>query len=83
MYTVYVLQSTDGKLYKGCTGNLAQRLQDHKRGRTITTSRLKGLRVVYTEEYPDWASARQREKYLKSAAGRRFLKDKCSGSSTG
>jgi len=32
------------------------------------------LKVVYQEEAPDIASARMRERYLKSAAGRKFLK---------
>jgi hypothetical protein len=29
--------------------------------------------MIYTEEHPDWQSARTREKYLKSAAGKRWL----------
>ena len=34
------------------------------------------LKVVYTEEYDILEQARKRELYLKSAAGRRFLKNK-------
>ncbi len=30
--------------------------------------------IVYTEEYAEFGPARAREKYFKSAAGRRFLK---------
>lgn len=76
MYKVYVLMDEDKKLYKGMTGNLKQRLRDHNRGHTKTTSKLKNLKLVYTEEFPDRESARKREIYLKTAAGRRFLKDK-------
>ena len=32
--------------------------------------------VIYTEEYDSLEEARRREKYLKSAAGRRFIKKK-------
>ena len=73
MYTVYVIQDSFGKLYKGFTNNLKRRLREHNAGHTITTSRMKDLKVVYTEEYDSFDKARVRELYLKSAAGRRFL----------
>jgi len=75
-YTAYVLQDEDGKLYKGMTSNMVQRLRDHKSGHTITTSRMKGLTVAYTEEFDSFELARKRELYFKSAAGRRFLATK-------
>lgn len=79
MYTVYILKDESEKLYKGITNNLKRRLNEHKSGKTITTSRMKNLIVVYTEEYEDFEIARKRELYFKSAAGRRFLKKKMSG----
>ncbi len=75
MYTVYVLQDRNGKLYKGMTNDLARRLSEHNNGRTKTTSVMIDLRVVYAEKADDRTSARKRELYLKSAAGRRFLKN--------
>ena len=78
MYTVYVLQDDKNKLYKGLTVNLKRRLQEHKSGKTLTTRRMDDLKVVYTEVHPDFEVARKRELYLKSAAGRRFLKSKIS-----
>jgi putative endonuclease len=74
MYTVYVLKSKDGKLYKGFTNNIDRRIREHRSGHTQTTSRMLGLEIIYKEEYDDFATARKRELYLKSAAGRRFLK---------
>ncbi len=74
VYTVYVLRDRDDNLYKGLTNNLSRRIREHKSGHTITTSKMYGLEVVYTEIYADFAIARQRELYLKSAAGRKFLK---------
>ena len=76
MYIVYVLQDSQGKIYKGLTNNLTRRLREHNSGHTITTSRMKNLKVVYTESYDTFAEARTREKYFKSAAGRKFLKEK-------
>jgi putative endonuclease len=75
MYIVYVLRDSQGRYYKGMTSNLKQRLRDHSRGKTKTTSKMTDLKVVYQEEAPDIATARMREKYLKSAAGRKFLKN--------
>ena len=76
MYIVYVLQDKNGKLYKGLTNNLQRRLSEHRRGKTFTTSKMEGLKVVYTEEYRIFDEARKREVYFKTAAGRRFLKSK-------
>ena len=79
MYTVYVLQDENGKLYKGCTNNLARRFSEHSKSRgSRTTSVIMGkdLKVVYVENYDTFAEARVREVYLKTAAGRRFLKTK-------
>lgn len=74
MYTVYVLRDVAGKLYKGMTNDLERRLSEHKSGHTLSTRGLRNLTVVYTEEYDSFERAREREVYLKTAAGRRFLK---------
>ncbi|MBP9748295.1 MAG: GIY-YIG nuclease family protein [Candidatus Pacebacteria bacterium] len=77
MYTVYVLQDEKGKLYKGFTNNLARRFRDHVSGNgSRSTSLMGSLEIIYTEEYDTLKEARNREVYLKSAAGRRFLKTK-------
>ena len=76
MYTVYVLKDNSGKLYKGVTNNLQRRLKEHRTGHTITTSKMGQLEIAYTEEFQTFTEARAREKYFKTAAGRRFLKTK-------
>ena len=76
MYVVYVLKDENRKFYKGMPNDLKRRLTEHKSGKTITTSRMKNFTIVYTEEYEDFETARKRELYFKSAAGRRFLKKK-------
>jgi putative endonuclease len=79
MYIVYILKDENGKIYKGMTNNLERRLKEHRSGQTITTSRMANFSVVYTEEFDKIEDARKRELYFKSAAGRRFLKDKIEG----
>ena len=74
MFTVYVLRDDKGKVYKGFTNNLSRRLKEHRAGHTKTTSRMKSIEVVYIEEYQTFEEARSREIYLKTTAGRRFLK---------
>lgn len=76
MYTVYVLQDINGSLYKGMTNNLPRRFNEHKNGKTATTRKMSGLKIAYKEEYKLFEEARKRELYLKTAAGRRFLKNK-------
>ena len=76
MYNVYVLKDDDGKLYKGLTNNLARRLRDHQHGKTITTSRMRNPKLVYSETFGKFDEARERELYFKTAAGRRYLKKK-------
>jgi len=74
MYTTYVLKGSNNKLYKGVTNNLTGRLQEHNSGQTKTTANMQKLEIVYTEIYDTFIEARKREVYLKTAAGRRFLK---------
>jgi len=74
MYTVYVLKDKNNKFYKGVTNNIERRLREHRSGHTKTTSKMEKLELVYIEEHSDFKTARKRELYIKSAAGRKFLK---------
>ena len=74
-YYVYVLRSVSSpRLYKGMTTNLTSRLDQHNRGLVRSTKAFTPWSIVYTEQFDSREVARKREKYLKSAAGRRFLK---------
>jgi len=81
VYTVYVLRSlSTGKLYTGQTENLQRRIKEHQTG-TGPVKYTKGRgpwELVYTEEFPDRGQAMAREKYLKTGAGRDFIKDQLS-----
>lgn len=58
------------------TNDISRRLNEHRKGGSITTARMVDIQLVYKEEYNTRMEARKRELYLKSAAGRRFLKTK-------
>ena len=75
-YVVYVLVDNRGTLYKGMTKDLNRRLIEHRGGHTKTTARMDTIKVAYTEEFDTFECARKRELYLKTAAGRRFLKQR-------
>jgi putative endonuclease len=80
MYLVYVLKSNVfPKSYVGFTNNIERRLKEHNSGKHAYTKRYCPWTVVYTEEHDTLVSAHTREKYFKSATGRRFLKAKVFG----
>ncbi len=73
---VYVLRSDrDGRRYVGIAHDVAKRLEEHNAGRVFSTKGRRPLRVVHAEFVDTIAEARAREKYYKTAAGRRLLND--------
>ncbi|MBI4160228.1 GIY-YIG nuclease family protein [Candidatus Wolfebacteria bacterium] len=72
-FYVYVLQCKDGERYVGYASNLRKRLEEHKRGKSYWTKTRGPLRLIYFEGCLNEDDARQRERYLKSTIGRRFL----------
>lgn len=75
MFYVYILRSLiDNSLYKGFTTNLPNRLDEHNKGKSTFTSTKKPWALVYFEILKTKEEAVKREKYFKSAAGRRFIK---------
>ncbi|MGX1929605.1 GIY-YIG nuclease family protein [Flagellimonas sp. 2504JD4-2] len=75
MFYVYVLYSSRfDRYYIGMTTNLEKRLAEHNNGKTQSTKPYVPWEIVWREDYETRESARIREKYLKSAAGRRWRK---------
>lgn len=75
-FYVYVLKSEIAeKSYTGSTDDLKRRLDEHNSGKSTYTSRYKPWKIIYTENFPTILEARSREKYLKTRAGRMFLKN--------
>ena len=74
MVTVYVIESVEvNRRYVGITCNLQRRLNEHRLRQSRVGKTFPSFKLLYTEEFPDHQSARRREKYLKSGAGRRWL----------
>lgn len=75
MWTVYILKSlAQRKFYTGHTDNLVRRLNEHNSGKNYYSKRFKFWSVIHIEKYKLLNEAVAREKYFKSAAGRRWLK---------
>ena len=76
-YYVYVLRSlSDKQLYVGLTDNLAARFEEHNAGRVVSTRRRVPFELLYWEGCLNGSDAAQREKYLKTAWGKRYLKNR-------
>ena len=77
MYYVYLLLSEkDGKFYTGSTDDLKRRIAEHKAGSVKSTVRRKPLKLIYYEACLNEADARARERYLKSGAGKKYLRNR-------
>jgi len=74
MITVYVIESlSDQVWYTGIAKDAENRLHEHNTGKNRFTKGHRPWKIIYTEFHPDWKSAREIEKYLKSAAGKNWL----------
>ena len=77
MYYAYVVKSERTSfLYKGHCKDLDIRIKQHNSGATKSLKAHLPVKLVYFEEFDSPEEARKREKYFKSAAGRRYLKKK-------
>jgi len=75
MHYVYVLRSVrDHGFYIGYSSNLLRRLRQRSEGNSQATSHRGPWKLIYYEAYLEQVDALGREKYLKSGAGRRFLR---------
>jgi putative endonuclease len=75
MVYVYVLYSNDfERYYVGMSDNVEKRLKEHNKGLSKSTKPYVPWRLVHSEQFETRMEARTREKYLKSAAGRRWRK---------
>ena len=58
----------------GMTGDLKRRIKEHRAGSNTSTRNRGEFKLIYYEAYRNKMDAFGREKFLKSGAGRRFLK---------
>ncbi len=77
MYYVYILQSEkSGQWYTGSTGNLRKRVSQHNLGQSTWTKGGVPWKLIYYEACLSEEDARAREMYLKTGAGKKYLKNR-------
>ena len=77
MYYVYLLYSEkDSKFYTGSTNDLKRRLHEHVSGNVKSTRNRRPLKLLYYEGCLNEKDAQQREKYLKSGMGKKYLRNR-------
>ena len=75
MVYVYVIESLqDQTWYTGIAIDPTRRLDEHNKGKNRFTKGHLPWKIIFKESHSDWTHARVREKYLKSSAGKRWLK---------
>tara|TARA_R110001592_G_scaffold140938_1_gene362102 strand:+ start:8061 stop:8357 length:297 start_codon:yes stop_codon:yes gene_type:complete len=75
MYYAYIIKSKkDDSLYKGHCQDIVERLKQHNRGEMMSIKNKISFILIYFEKFDTRTEAIKREKYFKTAAGRRFLK---------
>jgi len=73
-FYTYILQSQkDKKLYTGSTNDLKKRLKEHQSGKVNSTKNRRPVKLIYYEACLNEKNARNREKYLKTSWGKRFV----------
>ncbi|MFA5553783.1 MAG: GIY-YIG nuclease family protein [Phycisphaerae bacterium] len=74
MWYTYILKMADGEYYVGSTNDLKRRLQEHSRGRVISSKwRLPVILEAYIASKSE-TTARNLEKYLKTSSGKAVLR---------
>jgi putative endonuclease len=66
----------DDHFYTGYTSDLDRRLEEHNEGKVFSTKNRRPLVLVYFEGSKNQTDATRREKYLKTAWGKRYLKNR-------
>ena len=75
MFYVYLLHSAkDNGVYIGFSTDLKKRWSEHMRRASFATKSRGPWKLIYYEAYTEREDAEGREKFLKSGAGRRFLR---------
>jgi len=84
MTYVYVLEGlSDHNWYTGSTNDLRKRFEEHNNGKVISTRNRRPFKVIYYEACLNDHDARIREKYLKTAWGKRYLRNRLKNYLTG
>ena len=72
-YTYALVSLKDYRFYIGYTNDLRRRVEEHNLGKSFATKPRRPLKLVYYEACLNKEDAENREDYLKSTIGRRYL----------
>jgi len=76
MHYVYILlNEAKIRTYTGVADDVNKRLEDHNAGRVRSSSPYRPYKIIHAESFETLSEARQKEKFYKSATGRRRLKE--------
>ena len=74
MSYVYILKSLKNQThYIGCTNNLNARIKGHINGRSRYTRSILPVSLVFSQEFPNFSTARKVESWLKRQKSRVLL----------
>ena len=77
MHYIYILQSKkDHKFYTGVTNDLKRRMKQHQSGTVRSTWNRRPLELIYYEACLNEDDAKQRELYLKSGMGKKYIRNR-------
>ena len=76
VYTYVIRSQKDKKFYTGFTRDLRKRFKEHLSGKVNATKGRGPFVLVYYEACININDAVEREKYLKTVMGKRFLKNR-------
>ncbi|MFH1207091.1 MAG: GIY-YIG nuclease family protein [Patescibacteria group bacterium] len=76
MYYTYAIKSLKfNYIYTGISDNPIRRISQHNKGYNRTTKPYIPFKIILLEKYKNRKEAREREIYLKSGAGKEYLKN--------
>ncbi len=76
MFYAYVLRNQNNRFYTGFTYDLRKRFNEHNDKKSTYTKYRGPYELIYYEACRNENDSRQREKYLKSGTGKRYLKSR-------
>lgn len=74
-YTYVLRSQRSGRLYIGFTHDLKNRIAEHNEGLNRSTKAYAPWELLYYEAHANEADARRRERYFKTSAGNRTMRN--------
>lgn len=75
MHYVYILKTDyNDELYVGCSNNLKRRLVEHNSGKSPATKNKIPYTLIHYEAFLNKEDAYERESFLKTGWGKKFIK---------